>query len=141
MPTQMLGGIEMIRQSLRSVVVLGCLLSGASLEAHHSTAGVYDPAKEGKVTGTLAKIQFVNPHGSITVAVKNEDGTTTDWTFTTGSATALAQRGITKVGPKALKIGEEVTVLFTPARNGSPLGGFKQLTRADGQVLGNAGGN
>jgi hypothetical protein len=75
------------------------------------------------------------------VAVKNEDGTTTDWTFTTGSATALAQRGITKVGPKALKIGEEVTVLFTPARNGSPLGGFKQLTRADGTVLGNAGGN
>jgi hypothetical protein len=125
---------------LGCVVVFG-LTASASLEAHHSTAGVYDPGKEGTVTGTLAKIQFVNPHGSITVTVKNEDGTTTDWTFTTGSATALAQRGITKVGPKALKIGEEVTVLFTPARNGSPLGGFKQLTRADGSVVGNAGGN
>jgi hypothetical protein len=128
-------------RALNRVVTIGCLMASASLQAHHSTAGVYDPGKEGKVTGTLAKIQFVNPHGSITVAVKNEDGTTTDWTFTTGSATALAQRGITKVGPKALKIGEEVTVLFTPARNGSPLGGFKQLTRADGTVLGNAGGN
>ena len=73
--------------------------------------------------------------------MKNADGTTTDWTFTTGSANALAQRGITKVGPKALKIGEPVTVLFMPARNGSPLGGFKSLTRADGTVLGNAGGN
>jgi hypothetical protein len=116
-------------------------MASASLQAHHSTAGVYDPGKEGKVTGTLAKIQFVNPHGSITITVKNADGTTTDWTFTTGSSTALAQRGITSVGPKALKIGEELTVLFIPARNGSPLGGFRQLTRSDGQVLGNAGGN
>jgi hypothetical protein len=116
-------------------------MASASLHAHHSTAGVYDPAKEGKVAGTLADIKFVNPHGSIVVTVKNADGTATDWTFTTGSATALAQRGITKVGPNALRIGEEVTVLFTPARNGSPLGGFKSLTRADGQVLGNAGGN
>ena len=131
---------QMIKQALGCVVVFGCLAS-ASLQAHHSTAAVYDPSKEGKVTGTLAKIQFVNPHGSITLTVKNADGTTTEWTFTTGSANALAQRGITKVGPKALKIGEELTVLFTPARNGSPLGGFKSLTRADGQVLGNAGGN
>jgi hypothetical protein len=116
-------------------------MASASLQAHHSTAGVYDPAKEVKVTGALAKLQFVNPHGSIVVTVKNADGTTTDWTFTTGSATALASQGITKVGPNALKIGEEVTVLGTPARNGNPLGGLKQLTRADGTVLGNTGGN
>jgi hypothetical protein len=131
----------MIRRALGCVVVFGCLTASASLQAHHSTAGVYDPGKEGEVTGALTKLQFVNPHGSITVTVKNADGTTTDWTFTTGSATALAARGITKVGPKALKIGEEVTVKFTPARNGSPLGGLKSLTRADGEVLGNPVGD
>jgi hypothetical protein len=131
----------MIRRALECVVVFGSLMAGAPVQAHHSTAGVYDPAKEGEVTGALAKVQFVNPHGSITVTVKNADGTTTDWTFTTGSATALAQRGISKVGPNALKIGEELTVTFTPARNGSPLGGLKLIKRADGQVLGNAGGN
>ena len=131
----------MTRQALLGVVALGCLTTSATLQAHHSTAGVYDPGKEVTVKGALTKLQFVNPHGSITVAVKNADGTTTDWTFTTGSATALASQGITKVGPKALKIGEEVTVLGTPARDGSPLGGLKSLTRADGTVLGNAGGN
>ena len=130
----------MIKRALGSVVVFGCLIAGAA-QAHHSTAGVYDPAKEVKVTGALAKLQFVNPHGSIVVTVKNADGTTTDWTFTTGSATALATQGITKVGPNALKIGEEVTVMGTPARNGSPLAGLRSLTRADGTVLGNAGGN
>ena len=131
----------MTRQALLGVVAFGCLTTTAALQAHHSTAGVYDPGKEVTVKGALTKLQFVNPHGSITVAVKNADGTTTDWTFTTGSATALASQGITKVGPKALKIGEEVTVLGTPARDGSPLGGLKSLTRADGTVLGNAGGN
>ena len=135
------GKHKMIRRAFGSVVVFGCLMASASVQAHHSTAGVYDPGKEVTVKGTLAKLQFVNPHGSITVTVKNEDGTSTDWTFTTGSATALASQGITKVGPTALKIGEEVTVMGTPARNGSPLAGLKSLTRSDGTVLGNAGGN
>ena len=131
----------MIKRALGCVVAFGCLMGSASLQAHHSTAGVYDPGKEVKVSGALAKLQFVNPHGSIVVTVKNTVGTTTDWTFTTGSATALASQGITKVGPKALKVGEEVTIVGTPARIGSPLGGFKSLTRADGTVFGNAGGN
>ena len=131
----------MITRALKCVVLFGSLMAGISVQAHHSTAGVYDPGKEGEVTGTLSKLQFVNPHGTITVTVTNEDGTTTDWVFTTGSATALANRGISKVGPNALKIGEELTVRFTPARNGSPLGGLKEIERADGTILGNEGGN
>ena len=131
----------MSTRALGCVVLFGCLMAGAPLQAHHSTAAIYDPAKEVKVTGALSKLQFVNPHGSITITVENDDGATTDWTFTTGSATALANRGITKVGPNALTIGEELTVTGTPARNGSPLGGLKTITRANGQVLSNSGGN
>ena len=125
----------MNRRVLGFVVVLGCLTASGSLMAHHSTAGIYDPAKEGEVTGALTALKFVNPHGSITITVKNPDGTTTDWVLTTGSATALAERGISKVGPNALKIGEQVTATFTPARNGAPLGGLKTLKRSDGSVI------
>ena len=125
----------MIKQALACVVVFGCLIASAPLQAHHSTAGIYDPAKSGEVTGALSKLQFVNPHGSITITVKNPDGTTTDWTFTTGSATALAERGITKVGPNALKIGEQFTVTFMPARNGAPLGALRTVKRADGTLV------
>jgi hypothetical protein len=110
-------------------------MAGALLQAHHSLAGVYDMKAEKEVAGTLTKLQFVNPHGSMTITVKNPDGTTTDWTFTTGSATTLADRGITKVGPKALKIGEPLTAKFIPARNGNPLGFLKSVTRADGETL------
>ena len=107
-----------------------CAAPGASFDRRHLR-----PGEVGEVTGALSKLQFVNPHGSITITVKNADGTTTDWTFTTGSATALAERGITKVGPNALKIGEQLTVTFMPARNGAPLGALRAVKRADGTVM------
>jgi hypothetical protein len=124
-------------RALRSIVLFGCLLAAATAGAHHATASVYDMQQLGEVHGTLAAIKFVNPHGSILVTVTNEDGTTTDWTFTTGSTTALAGQGISQVGPNALKIGEELIVQFRPARNGSPLGGLLSIERENGQVLGN----
>jgi hypothetical protein len=119
----------------------GFLLASGPLQAHHSLAGVYDMKKEAEVSGTLTKIQFVNPHGSMTIAVKNADGTTTDWIFTTGSATTLAERGISKVGPNALKAGEPITAKYIPARNGSPLGFLKSITRADGSTIMISAGN
>ena len=125
----------MIKRALGCVVACGCLMAGASLQAHHSLAGVYDMKSEKEIVGTLTMIKFVNPHGSMTITVKNADGTTTDWTFTTGSATALAERGITKVGPHALKIGEQLTVTFMPARNGAPLGALRTVKRADGSLV------
>jgi hypothetical protein len=77
----------------------------------------------------------------MTITVKNPDSTTTDWVFTTGSATSLADRGISKVGPNALKVGEPLHAKFIPARNGSPLGFLKSITRADGSVLNISAGN
>ena len=123
------------------VAVSGLMMAGASLQAHHSLAGVYDMKAEKEINGTLTAIKFVNPHGSMTITVKNADGTTTDWTFTTGSATTLADRGISKVGPNALKVGEPLNAKFIPARNGAPLGFLKSIQRADGTVLNISAGN
>ena len=134
-------GVHMISRIPGSLVLFGALMTAMSVRAHHSTASIYDPSQEQEVSGTLAAIKFVNPHGTLTLTVTNDDGSTTDWVFTTGSATALASRGITKVGPNALKVGEPLTVTFQPARNGEPLGGFLSARRADGTVLRNSGGN
>jgi len=48
---------------------------------------------EKEVSGTVEKAQFVNPHGSLTLSVKNQNGSSTEWVMTLGSAIALAQRG------------------------------------------------
>ena len=125
----------MIGRTLGCLVLGGTLLASASLQAHHSLAGVYDMRKETEVAGAVSTIKFSNPHGSLTVAVKNPDGTTTDWVLTLGSATALAQRGISKTGPNALHAGDNIKVKFLPARDGSPLGFLKTVTMPDGRVV------
>ena len=97
----------MIGRALGCIVVCGCLMAAASLQAHHSLAGVYDMKAEKDVAGTLTSIKFVNPHGSLTVTVKNPDGTTTDWVFTTARPRRSPIAGISKIGPNALKAGDQ----------------------------------
>src|ERR1700684_3925364 len=126
----------MIKRTLGSLALFGWVMTTAvSLQAHHSLAGVYDMKKEVNVEGTVASIKFSNPHGSLTLTVKNADGTTTDWVMTLGSATALAQRGIGKTGPNALHAGDNIKVMFLPARDGSPLGFLKTVVMPDGRVI------
>jgi Family of unknown function (DUF6152) len=125
----------MMGRILGCTVLCGWLMASGSLQAHHSLAGVYDMKKESEASGSVESIKFSNPHGSMTLAVKNPDGSTTDWVFTLGSATALAQRGVAPHGPNALHAGDQVTVKFIPARNGSPLGFLKSVTLPDGRVV------
>jgi hypothetical protein len=126
----------MIQRILGCLALFGWLTAASvSLQAHHSLAGVYDMKKETIVSGTVTTIKFSNPHGSLSLAVKNPDGTTTEWVMTLGSATALAQRGIGKTGPNALHAGDSIKVMFLPAKDGSPLGFLKTVTMPDGHVI------
>jgi hypothetical protein len=130
----------MIRRIVGCVGFCVLVMAGGSLQAHHSLAGVYDMKGEKEVTGTLTVIKFVNPHGSMHIAVKNTDGTTTEWVFTTGSATTLAGRGIGK-NSDVLRAGDVITAKFIPTRDGSPLGFLKSITKADGTVITISAGN
>jgi hypothetical protein len=130
----------MIKRTLGFVAMWGLMATGL-LQAHHSLAGVYDMKKDMELSGTVGQIKFSNPHGSLSLDVKNADGTTTEWVLTLGSATALAQRGIGKTGPNALHMGDNITVKFLPAKDGSPLGFLKTVTMPDGRVIQISAGN
>ena len=124
----------MIKRTLVCIVLCGFMTAG-SLLAHHSLAGVYDMKKDMEMSGAVESVKFVNPHGSLTIAVKNPDGSTTSWVMTLGSATSLAQRGVGKTGENALHTGDNIKVKFLPARNGSPLGFLKSATMPDGREI------
>jgi len=130
----------MFKRTLGCVALTGWLMATGSLLAHHSLAGVYDMKGEKEVAGAVEKVQFVNPHGSLTIGVKGENGTTTPWVFTLGSATALAQRGVGKTGPNALRVGDAIKVKYIPAKDGSPLGFLKSVTYPDGHTIVVSGG-
>ena len=117
------------------------LVVAGVLQAHHSLAGVYDMKGEKELQGEVAQIKFSNPHGSLSLDVKNADGSNTEWILTLGSATALAQRGIGKTGPNALHQGDKITVKFLPAKDGSPLGFLKTVIMPDGRVIQISAGN
>ncbi len=130
----------MIKRTL-GWAALGAWLMAGSLQAHHSLAGVYDMKAEKELAGEVSQIKFSNPHGSLSLAVKNPDGTNTEWVLTLGSATALAQRGIGKTGPNALHQGDKISVKFLPAKDGSPLGFLKTVIMPDGRVIQISAGN
>jgi hypothetical protein len=130
---------DMIKRALGCLAL--CALMAGVVQAHHSLAGVYDMKKEIEMSGSLESVKFVNPHGSLTITVKNQDGSTTPWVMTLGSATALAQRGIGKTGPNALHAGDNITVKFLPAKDGSPLGFLKTVIMPDGRVIQISAGN
>ena len=82
----------------------------------------------------------MNPHGSMTITVKNPDGSTTDWTFTTGSATTLAGSGGISARARSRRA-RRSPAKFIPARNGNPLGFLKTVTTANGKVFQVLAGN
>jgi len=125
----------MTKWTVGCVVVGALLIGGASVQAHHSLAGVYAMGKEAMVTGEFKAFKIVNPHSSMKLDVKNADGSTTEWSFVGGSATSIARFGL-KDGPNALRVGEEITVTCTPAADGkSPVGLLIAITYADGHTV------
>ena len=125
----------MTKWTLGCVVLCGLLIAGASLQAHHSLAGVYALGKEAKVTGTFKAFRLVNPHSSMKLEAKGADGSIVEWSFVGGSVGQIARFGL-KEGPNALKVGDEITVTCTPAADGkSPVGLLVAITYPDGHTL------
>jgi hypothetical protein len=120
----------MNRLAIRLAALGGLLTFGTQLQAHHAVASVYDLNKEIVLEGQLTKLNFVNPHPSLLVAVPNADGTTTEWTLTTASIQNLTRQGLNKT---SIKPGESLKITVLPARNGNPAGFVRRLELGDKQ--------
>src|SRR3954469_18093655 len=104
-----------------SIVVVtsfaGLLIGAVPVMAHHSFAAEYDASKPIKLTGTVTKIEWTNPHCYFYIDVKNEaSGKTDNWALEMGNPNALLRAGWT---PNSVKIGDAVTVEGTLAKDGS----------------------
>jgi hypothetical protein len=112
------------------VAVLIALISGATTRAHHSFAAEFDDKQPIKLTGTLKKVEWTNPHIWYYVEVKNPDGTTTMWALSGGAPGQLMRRGIRK---DALVVGSLVNVDGFRAKDGSHNGFGRSVTYQDGR--------
>lgn len=115
-------------------LLLAAILTGAALPvlAHHSFA-MFDRDKEVTLVGTVREFQWTNPHAFIHIEVPNGSGGKQLWQVELNSPNNLKRQGWKST---SVKVGDEVTLVLNPLRDGSRGGLFVSVTLPDGTVLG-----
>lgn len=125
---------------IAAAIVLTCLLTAASLLAHHSLASEFDANKPVKVTGVVRKVEWKNPHVWFYLDGKDEvSGKTAVWGILVSAPNQLRRSGVPR---DVLKLGDRVRVEGFLAKDGSPNAVGKQegcslckVTFADGRTV------
>ena len=114
--------------------ILGVGLMGAAerVLAHHGFSLEFDANKKFTLTGTVAKMDWVNPHSWLWVDIKAADGTVEQWGLEFGTPNALYRRGWTK---GSVPVGSKVTVTAYPAKDGRKIASADLVTLPDGRTL------
>lgn len=127
-----------MRMLRRLALLAFAVLAAQPAFGHHSTSAIFHDDKRITVTGTLTKVDWINPHiqifleGRTGVAVEEWriQGNPPQWWRNLGVARADFAKGI----------GQKVTVVALPAQDGSRYGYLRKITFANGDVLEDARG-
>jgi hypothetical protein len=122
----------MKRAAIVTVAAAGALLLSAAASAHHSFAAEFDRAMPITVTGTVTKVEWMNPHARFYIDAKDDTGKTVNWDFELASPNGLMRRGWNR---NSMKIGDAVTVTGHRAKNNPLVGNASTVTLADGKRL------
>jgi hypothetical protein len=117
------------------VLLLLALILAGPVSAHHSVQAQFDIHKTFTVSGTVAKVEWINPHSYLTVNVTGSDGKVQKWAFELGGPGALRRAGMSREDRGGLKPGDEVTASGLAAKDGSTTGFLQELKLADGRVF------
>ena len=126
-----------MRTRLLAVLIAGLSLLALvmPLAAHHSFAAEYAAAKPVQMSGTVTKVEWLNPHVFFYMDVRNDaTGQIVNWACEMGSPNALTRQGWTR---NTLKIGMKVAFEGTLAKDGTSKTNARNVT-VDGKRLGAA---
>jgi hypothetical protein len=115
------------------LAVSAILLSALPAFAHHSFAAEFDQDKPVTITGTLTKVDWINPHIYLYLDVKDQSGNPSTWSFETLPPGWFHRIGLER---KMFPLGETVTITGFGAKDGSKnLGWIRKVQFADGRIM------
>jgi hypothetical protein len=118
-----------MKKSLR-LLIAGMILIAVPLAAHHSISAEFDTSKPISFTGTVKKVDWMNPHIYTHVEVKQTDGSILTYKVEGGPPNALFRAGWRA---ESLKVGETVSVRGIRAKAATSMNvGQATITKADG---------
>ena len=114
-----------------AAVILFATLAATSLQAHHSPSAIFDMTKHISVTGTLTRVDWINPHIVLAVDAKDAGGKAEQWTFQSNPPSWYKSVGLARAD-FAKAIGQQITVEAVKARDGSLYGYMDKIKLPDG---------
>lgn len=91
----------------RTGIFLGGVALSAAASAHHSTNLYFDRDNVVEIAGTLAQVEWRNPHTLLIVETIGEDGRKTLWQVESRAATQLIRAGLTS---DAFRVGDSTRI-------------------------------
>jgi hypothetical protein len=121
-----------MRAKLTVIAGLGLLIPAVPVLAHHSFAAEYDASKPVTLKGTVAKVEWTNPHARFYVNVTDGDGKVTQWNLELASPNVLIRQGWTR---HSLNEGDTITVEGSRAKDGANMANARSVTLASGKKV------
>jgi uncharacterized protein DUF6152 len=121
-----------MRVRVLAAVMVAMVVGTAGTRAHHSFAAEYDSKKPVTLTGTVTKVEWLNPHVRFYADVKDQAGAVANWEFELGSGTSLVRQGWTR---NSLKPSDVIKVEGFLARDGSRLVNAVSVSLGDGRKM------
>jgi hypothetical protein len=110
------------------VATFGLFAVTVPVLAHHSFAAEFDASKPIKLTGTVTKVEWQNPHTWLYIDVKDpKTGKVENWGLEMGSPNGLQRQGWTR---DTMKVGMVVTVEGSQAKDGTNDGNARSVVVA-----------
>lgn len=116
-----------------AVLILGLPWAAGPASAHHAVQAQFDQDNLTTITGTMARVMWINPHVRWFLDVEDENGEITRWNISGAGPGAFRRVGVS--GRDVFKTGETYTATIALARDGSDFGYIVSFILPDGREL------